>query len=308
MELPASIGDYTDFYSSKEHASNIGTMFRGKENALMENWLHLPVGYHGRASSVVIDQTPVRHPSGQRKPPDADNPVFGASVVVDYELEMAFFVGQGNAMGEPIDIKKAEDHIFGMVVMNDWSARDIQKWEYVPLGPFGAKNWATTVSPWVVTLEALEPFRTQGPKQQNPQPLPYLRDESPAAYDINLEVSILPENAKKPQRTCTSNFKYLYWSMKQQLVHHSITGCNLRPGDLLASGTISGEKPEEFGSLLEKTWGGKNSWKIEETGEERTYIKDGDTVIMTGFCQGDGYRVGFGAARGKVLPAFKFDF
>ncbi|KAL6048052.1 Fumarylacetoacetase [Balamuthia mandrillaris] len=240
MVLPATIGDYTDFYSSKEHATNVGTMFRGAENALMPNWLHLPVGYHGRASSVVVSGTPIRRPVGQTRPQDDQPPVFGPCKLLDFELEMAFFVGPGNKLGERIKIEEAEDHIFGMVLMNDWSARDIQKWEYVPLGPFCAKNFATTISPWVVPLEALEPFRVPSPKQEDPTPLPYLQDSSNAAYDIRLEVALKTDKLDSPHVVCRSNFKYLYWSMKQQLTHHAVTGCNMRPGDLLGSGTISG--------------------------------------------------------------------
>ncbi|XP_067411805.1 fumarylacetoacetase isoform X3 [Emydura macquarii macquarii] len=239
MHLPAEIGDYTDFYSSREHATNVGIMFRGKENALMPNWLHLPVGYHGRASSVVVSGTAIRRPVGQMRPDDAKPPVFGACKLLDIELEMAFFVGPGNTFGEPIPVGKAHEHIFGMVLLNDWSARDIQKWEYVPLGPFLGKSFGTTISPWVVTMEALMPFVLPNPVQV-PKPLPYLCDEEPYTFDIKLFVAIKGEGMSNPATICKSNFKHMYWTMKQQLAHHSINGCNLRPGDLLASGTISG--------------------------------------------------------------------
>eukprot|EP01094_Clydonella_sp_ATCC50884_P026658 TRINITY_DN738_c0_g1_i1.p1 TRINITY_DN738_c0_g1~~TRINITY_DN738_c0_g1_i1.p1 ORF type:complete len:434 (-),score=160.41 TRINITY_DN738_c0_g1_i1:563-1810(-) len=299
MVMPARVGDYTDFYSSREHATNVGTMFRGADNALQPNWLHLPVGYHGRASSVVVSGTPLHRPSGQLKPAE-DPPVWGTCKLLDFELEMAFFVGPANELGHRIKIENANDHIFGVVVMNDWSARDIQKWEYVPLGPFCGKNFGTTISPWVVTLDALEPFVRQGPAQDDPKVLPYLEDKEPGAYDVNLEVKLQPEGAE-PTTICTSNLRNLYWSMKQQLVHHSSTGCNMQPGDLLGSGTISGPTPDTYGSMLELTWRGTKPLQL-PNGEERKFLKDGDTVIMTGYCQGDGYRVGFGDCVGSVLP------
>lgn len=301
MELPVEIGDYTDFYSSREHATNVGTMFRGPENALMENWLHLPVAYHGRASSVIPSGRPVRRPRGQTKPDGAEAPVFGASKLLDFELEAGFFVGTGNELGTPIAVGDAESHIFGMCLVNDWSARDIQKWEYQPLGPFLAKNFATSISPWVVTMEALEPFRCEGPVQ-DPEPLPYLAARGARAFDIQLEVLITPDAVDDAHRVCLSNVKYLYWSMAQQLAHHTVTGCNVRPGDLLASGTISGPEPENFGSMLEIAWRGTRPVKL-PGGEERTFILDGDTVTMRGWCEGDGYRVGFGEVAAKVLPA-----
>ena len=301
MLLPAAIGDYTDFYSSREHATNVGTMFRGRENALQPNWLHLPVGYHGRASSVVVSGTDVRRPCGQSKPDNSERPVFGPSRLLDFELEMGFFVGPGNELGEPIDIEDAEDHIFGLVLVNDWSARDIQKWEYVPLGPFLGKSFATTVSPWVVTLDALEPFRTSGP-EQDPEPLDYLKHAGHAAFDIRLEAALRPNGAGELETLCRSNLKDLYWSMAQQLAHHTVNGCNARPGDLMASGTISGSTPESFGSLLELTWRGTKP--IELTGGGlRKFLEDGDEVILSAYAQGDGYRVGFGTAEGRVLPA-----
>ncbi len=300
MLLPAEIGDYTDFYSSKEHATNVGTMFRGKENALMPNWLYLPVGYHGRASSVIVSGVDVRRPCGQTKPDDGP-PRFGPTRLLDFELEMGFFVGPGNPLGERIDIAHAADHIFGFVLVNDWSARDIQKWEYVPLGPFLGKNFATTVSPWVVTLEALEPFRTEGPAQ-DPEPLPYLRSEPRRAYDVHLEVALQPETAGTPHTLCRSNFRYMYWNVCQQLAHHTVNGCNARPGDLMASGTISGPTEDSYGSLLELTWRGTKPITL-PNGETRTFIADGDRVLMTGWAQGRGYRIGFGEAAARVLPA-----
>merc|ERR1711970_1393471 len=302
MHLPASIGDYTDFYSSLDHATNVGTMFRGKENALMPNWKYLPVGYHGRASSVVVSGTPIRRPLGQTKPVDTDPPKFGPCRLMDFELEMAFFVGgPPTDLGSPIKIEDAEDHIFGMVVMNDWSARDIQKWEYVPLGPFGAKNLGTSISPWVVTMEALKPFVVPN-YVQDPPPFPYLRHEDPYTFDIHLEVAIKPAGSSTSTIVSRSNFKYMYWTMKQQLAHHTITGCNMRPGDLLASGTISGPDPSSYGSMLELSWKGSKTVPLSEGGE-RKFIKDGDNVIMTGVCKGDGYNVGFGSVEGQVLPA-----
>ncbi len=300
MHLPFRIGDYTDFYSSREHASNVGTMLRGPDNALMPNWLHLPVAYHGRASSVVVSGTDVRRPCGQTKADDAAAPTFGPSRALDFELEMGFFVGPGNALGEPIPIGRAAEHIFGMVLVNDWSARDIQKWEYVPLGPFLAKNFCTSISPWVVTLEALEPFRAAGPVQQ-PQPLPYLRSAGDWAFDIQLEVRLQTANSERPHVLSRSNSKYLYWNVLQQLAHHTVNGCNLFPGDLLASGTISGPTPDSYGSLLELAWGGKKPLTLPD-GETRTFLQDGDRLTLTGWCQGQGYRVGFGEVTGRVLP------
>jgi fumarylacetoacetase len=301
MELPCEIGDYTDFYSSKEHATNVGIMMRGKDNALQPNWLWLPVGYHGRASSIVVSGTDVRRPRGQTKADAAAEPSFGPTRLLDFELETGFFIGPGNRLGEPISIERAADHIFGMVLVNDWSARDIQKWEYVPLGPFLAKNFATSISPWVVTMDALHPFRCPGP-EQSPPPLEYLRQPSAAALDIHLEVAIQSPKMDRPDVICRSNFKHLYWSMTQQLTHHTVTGCNLRPGDLLASGTISGPTPDSSGSLIELTWRGERPLKL-TGGEERKFLQDGDRVVMTGWCEGAGYRVGFGECSGRVLPA-----
>jgi fumarylacetoacetase len=304
MHLPASIGDYTDFYSSRQHATNVGTMFRGKDNALMPNWLHLPVGYHGRSSSIVVSGTNFRRPIGQSQPDEAKPPVFGTCKALDFELEMAFFVGPGNELGEPIRCSTAHEHIFGMVLMNDWSARDIQKWEYVPLGPFTAKNFCTTISPWVVTMDALEPFLCNS-VEQDPKPFDYLRHDDAYSFDIKLEVSLkLAEQPSVEHVVCNSNYKNLYWSIKQQLAHHTITGCNVRPGDLLASGTISGDTKDSYGSMLELTWRGKEPLMLGADGSmKRVFLQDGDTVIMRGYCQADGYRVGFGECTGTVLPA-----
>ncbi|XP_045417461.1 fumarylacetoacetase [Lemur catta] len=301
MHLPATIGDYTDFYSSRQHATNVGLMFRGKESPLLPNWLHLPVGYHGRASSVVVSGTPIRRPVGQMRPDDSKPPVCSPCQLLDLELEMAFFVGPGNRLGEPIRISRAHEHIFGMVLMNDWSARDIQKWEYVPLGPFLGKSFGTTISPWVVPMDALLPFAVPGPEQA-PRPLPYLRHDQPYAFDINLSVALKGEGMSHAATICRSNFKHMYWTMLQQLTHHSVNGCNLRPGDLLASGTISGPEPESFGSMLELSWRGTKAIEL-GNGQTRKFLLDGDEVIITGHCQGDGYRVGFGQCTGKVLPA-----
>jgi len=304
MCMPVEIGDYTDFYSSKEHATNVGIMFRGKENALMPNWVHMPVAYHGRASSVVLSGTNIVRPKGQTKADDAQLPTFGPSKLLDFELEMGFFIGTGNKLSEPIPVDEAGDHIFGMVLVNDWSARDIQKWEYVPLGPFLAKNFATSISPWIVTLEALEPFKSKRIIQE-PEPLPYLQSKENWTYDINLEVSLRTEKLKESYIISRSNFKYLYWDICQQLAHHTITGCNMRAGDLLASGTISGPAKESCGSMLELTWRGEQPIKL-PSGEERKFLLNGDELKISGWCEGNGYRVGFGEVRGKILPANKF--
>ncbi len=301
MHMPVAVGDYTDFYSSREHATNVGTMLRGADKALMPNWLHLPVAYHGRSSSLVVSGTNVRRPKGQSKPDGADAPVFGPSRSLDFELETGVIVGPGNELGRPVPVGQAEEHLFGMVLVNDWSARDVQAWEYVPLGPFLAKNFATSVSPWVVPLEALEPFRTAGPVQ-DPEPLPYLRQTGPHAYDIRLEARLQTARMDRPHTITATNFKYLYWSMAQQLAHHTVNGCNLRPGDLLASGTVSGPTPDSLGCLLELTWRGARPLTL-PSGEQRAFLQDGDRLTLTGWCQGDGYRVGFGEVTGKVLPA-----
>lgn len=300
MCLPVEIGDYTDFYSSIEHATNVGIMFRGKENALMPNWKHLPVGYHGRASSIVVSGTDIIRPKGQFTPVQGEPPVFGPSRQMDFELEVAFIVGKGNPMGHPIPADQAEDHLFGMVLFNDWSARDIQAWEYVPLGPFLGKNFGSSISPWVVLMDALEPFRVAGPTQ-DPQPLPYLQTQGPANFDINLEVSIEPEGAD-PVVVSKSNFKYLYWNMRQQLAHHTVNGCNMRTGDMCASGTISGPTEDSYGSMLELTWRGTKPVLMPD-GSERKFLNDGDALIIKGFCANGLNRIGFGEVRGRVLPA-----
>jgi fumarylacetoacetase len=301
MEVPVDIRDYTDFYSSRQHATNVGMMMRGPENALTPNWLHVPIAYHGRASSIVISGTDLHRPCGQTKADGASAPSFGPSRNLDFELEMGFFVGPGNELGQPIPIVAAREHIFGMVLVNDWSARDIQKWEYQPLGPFLAKNFGTSISPWIVTLDALEPFRIPSPVQ-DPAPLPYLQTTGPQAYDINLEVYLQTAKMDRPYRISTSNARHLYWNIAQQLAHHTINGCNLEPGDLLASGTISGPHPDSYGSILELAWKGTKPLQL-PNGEQRTFLEDGDRVTMTGWCQGPGYRVGFGEVSGKILPA-----
>jgi fumarylacetoacetase len=299
MQLPVRVGNYTDFYSSYHHAFNVGTMFRGPENALMPNWKWLPVAYHGRASSVVVSGTEVRRPSGQSKPPEAATPAFGPSKSLDYELETAFLIGPGNSLGQPVTVERAADHIFGLVLMNDWSARDIQAWEYQPLGPFLAKNFCTSISPWVVTLEALEPFRKPLPPQ-DPAPLPYLRGANDFTFDIRLEARLQTAKMRAPQVISRTNFQNLYWSVSQQLAHHTVTGCNLQPGDLLASGTISGPTEESRGCMLELTWRGANPLGLPD-GETRKWLEDGDTLSITGWCEGDGYRVGFGEVTGKIV-------
>ena len=301
MHLPAAVGDFTDFYSSREHASNVGRMFRDPDDPLLPNWLHLPVAYHGRASSVVVSGVDVRRPWGQTKEAGADAPSFRPSREVDFELEVGAFVGPGNPLGEPVPVGEAQDHVFGLVLVNDWSARDIQRWEYRPLGPFLAKNFATSISPWIVTLEALAPFRVAGPEQE-PRPLPYLRAERPCAYDVHLEASLQDDEMEEPAVITRTNFRHLYWSLCQQVAHHTVTGCNLRPGDLLASGTVSGPTPDSYGSLLELSWRGERPISL-PNGDVRTYLQDGDRLSLTGWCQGDGYRVGFGEVTAQLLPA-----
>lgn len=304
MHLPAAIGDYTDFYSSKEHARNVGTMFRGRENAMLPNWRHLPVAYHGRASSIVVSGTPLHRPQGQILPDGGTQPIFGPSREVDFELEMGHFIGPGSELGIPVPIDKAVDHIFGLVLVNDWSARDIQRWEYRPLGPFLAKNFATTISPWVVTLEALEPFRCPGPTQE-PEPLPYLRSAGNWSFDIQLDIFLRTQKMDKPMLISRSNYRHLYWNMCQQLTHHTTTGCNLRSGDLLATGTISGPDPISYGSMLELAWRGTKPIQL-PNGEERYFLADGDLVTFNGYCQGDGFRVGFGEVSGLVRPILTY--
>ena len=300
MLLPVKIGDYTDFYSSIEHATNVGKMFRDPENALLPNWRHLPVGYHGRASSIVVSGTPIHRPKGQFKDPDMEIPAFGPSRRLDFELELAFITGKQTRLGDSISTAEAEDYIFGFVLFNDWSARDIQAWEYVPLGPFLGKSFGSSISPWVVTLEALEHFRTPNPIQE-PEVLPYLKCEKDHNFDINLEVLIQPDG-KKPSKVCSSNFKHMYWNVAQQLAHHTSNGCNINVGDMMASGTISGPSDDSFGSMLELSWKGTRAVKLED-GEERKFIEDGDTVIMRGFAERDDIRVGFGEVSSQILPA-----
>ncbi|MEM8846778.1 MAG: fumarylacetoacetase [Bacteroidota bacterium] len=300
MHMPVYVGDYTDFYSSIEHATNVGKMFRDPANALLPNWKHIPVGYHGRASSIVVSGEPVHRPKGQTLPKDASNPVFGPSQRLDFELEMGFVCGKNTQMGESVSTSEAEDYIFGLVIFNDWSARDIQKWEYVPLGPFLAKNFASSISPWIVTLEALEPFRVSGP-QQEPKVLPYLEYEGDKNYNINLEVGITPENSDETI-ICKSNFQYMYWNMAQQLAHHTVNGCNINVGDMMASGTISGKSEDSYGSMLELAWMGTKPLKMKD-GSERKFINDGDTVTMRGYAQKGDIRIGFGKVTTKVLPA-----
>lgn len=310
MHLPAKIGDYTDFYSSREHATNVGIMFRGKDNALQPNWLHLPVGYHGRASSVVVSGTPVARPRGQLQKNREDpweGSSYGPCKLLDFELEIGFFLGGSlPPLGRPLTMEEAEEHIFGYVVMNDWSARDIQAWEYVPLGPFGSKNFATTISPWVVSPDALEPFicKTSAEEQTDPEPLPYLKEKNYSSYNIQLAVDLHTPGAEGKTETTISesNFRHMYWTPRQQLVHHAVTGCPMAPGDLLGSGTISGTEPRSYGSMLELSWRGAHEIPLAD-GASRKFLQDGDVCNMRGFCQGDGYRIGFGDCSGEVLPA-----
>lgn len=307
MHLPVHVPGFTDFYSSKEHATNVGTMFRDPNNALLPNWTEMPVGYNGRASTVIVSGTDVIRPSGQLKPNADDRPIFSACKRLDFELETAFVVGKGNNIGQPIAVDNAFEHIFGMVLLNDWSARDIQKWEYVPLGPFNAKTFASEVSPWIVTMDALAPFKTACPTQE-PKPLAYLNEkDSNNSYDITLSVELLPEHSDSATVICETNFKYMYWSMAQQLTHHTITGCKVEVGDMMGSGTISGPTPDSYGSMLEIAWNATKPVTL-KGGETRSFIEDGDTVIMKGYSEKDGIRVGFGEVRGKVLPALNFDF
>lgn len=303
MHLPAAIGDYADFYCSREHATNVGVMFRGEQQPLQPNWLHLPVGYHGRASSVVVSGTDVRRPWGQVQQAAGQAPAFLPSSQLDFELEMGCFIGTGNELGSAIPAAQAAHHIFGWVLANDWSARDIQRWEYVPLGPFNSKNFGTSISPWVVTPQALEPFARPAPPQHDPAPLPYLQQPQRSNYDVALEVAVQPAGGCAGETVVArSNLRTLYWTMPQMIAHHTAGGCNLRPGDMLATGTLSCEGPLGAGCLLEATWNGSRPVELSD-GSKRTYLEDGDTVVMRGCCQGDGYRVGFGECRGTVLPA-----
>jgi fumarylacetoacetase len=301
LQIPVRIGDYTDFYSSIDHATNVGKLFRDPANALLPNWKHLPVGYHGRSSSICISGHSFHRPKGQTKAPDAELPSFGPTKALDFELEMGFIIGRPTQMGDRVTTADADDFIFGMVLFNDWSARDIQNWEYVPLGPFLAKNFASTLSPWIVTLDALEPFRTPGYKQE-PAVLPYLQYSGDKNLDIPLEVSIVGKDQIQETVVSRSNYKYMYWTMEQQLAHHTVNGCNINVGDLMASGTISGPEHSSFGSMLELTWRGANPLKLND-GTERKFINDGDTVIIRGHAQKDGIRIGFGACKATVLPA-----
>jgi fumarylacetoacetase len=298
--MPVRIGNYTDFYSSEEHATNVGSMFRDPKNALLPNWKHLPVGYHGRASSIVVSGTNLHRPKGQIKPVDAELPLFSPSKKVDFELEVAFITCSETKLGSSITIQQAEEHIAGLVLFNDWSARDIQQWEYVPLGPFLAKNFGSTMSPWVVTLDALEPFRVNGP-DQSPQVLPYLAYQGARNFDIQLDV-FLQTDQSEATTISRSNFKYMYWNMCQQLAHHTVNGCNIQVGDLYASGTISGPSPGSYGSMLELTWNGQKPLQMPD-GSERRFIEDGDTVLIKGFAEKEGVRIGFGECKGKILPA-----
>ncbi|MBI3136869.1 MAG: fumarylacetoacetase [Bacteroidetes bacterium] len=300
MELPLRIGDYTDFYSSREHAFNMGVMFRDPENALLPNWLHIPVGYHGRASSIIVSGQPIYRPKGQQLPVENQPPVFGPTKQLDIELEMAFTTFQGKPLGESITTLEADQYIFGMCLFNDWTARDIQKWEYIPLGPFLGKNFASSVSPWIVSLDALEPFRIPGPVQE-PKVLPYLEYSGNKHLDIKLEVILETEDGTE-NLISKSNYKHMYWNMNQQLAHHTVNGCNINCGDLMASGTISGTTPDSFGSMMELCWKGTKPIKLKD-GSERKFLQDGDTIIMRGYCQGENFRVGFGEVRTKILAA-----
>ncbi len=300
MHLPVSVGDYTDFYSSEEHATNVGTMFRDPSNALLPNWKHLPVAYHGRSSSIVISGTNINRPKGQLKPNETEPPVFGPTQQFDFELEMAFIIGKETELGESITTKDAKDHIFGMLIFNDLSARDIQKWEYIPLGPFLSKNFGSVVSPWVITMDALAPFAVNGPKQE-PEVLPYLSFDGKHNYDINLEVQLLAPQSE-PVTICNSNYKYMYWNMVQQLAHHTVNGCNVRVGDLYASGTISGPTPDSYGSMLELCWKGTKPIHLPD-GSTRTFLRDGDQLIMKAYAEKYGIRIGFGEAVTTILPA-----
>ena len=301
MQMPVKVGDYTDFYSSRQHAYNVGCMFRDPDNALLPNWLHIPVGYHGRASSIILSEQSIHRPKGQQMPVGAEKPVFGPCKLLDFELEMAFITGEGKPLGQHIDISEAEDYIFGMVIFNDWSARDIQKWEYVPLGPFLAKNFASSISPWIVTLDALEPFRCEG-ENQEPEVLPYLKFSGNKNIDINLEVQIGSDNFE-PHTVSKSNYKYMYWNMNQQLAHHTVNGCDIHAGDMMASGTISGNDESAYGSMLELSWKGTKPLAMPD-GNERKFINDGDTVVMKAHCEKDGVRIGFDEVKTKVLPTY----
>ncbi len=300
VHLPVEVGDYTDFYSSIDHATNVGTMFRDPDNALFPNWKHLPVGYHGRSSSIVVSGAEIHRPKGQTKADDAESPTFGPSRLFDFELEMAFVTGKQTQLGEAVDVNKAEDYIFGMLIFNDLSARDIQKWEYVPLGPFLSKNFGSVVSPWIITLDALEPFKLDAPAQ-DPEVLPYLKVDDRKNHDIKLDVFIKPDGGEE-NHVCASNYKYLYWTMSQQLAHQTVNGCNINVGDMYASGTISGPTPESYGSMLELSWRGSKPIRLND-GTERRFVNDNDTIIMRAYAEKDGVRIGFGESVTKVLPS-----
>jgi len=298
LHLPLGVRGFTDFYSSKEHATNVGTMFRDKDNPLLPNWLYIPIGYNGRASTVVVSGTPIRRPLGQIKPPNSQSPLFGPCRRLDFELEMGVVIGQPSTMGEMLSETEADALIFGFTLLNDWSARDIQQWEYVPLGPFQAKAFATSISPWIVTREALEPFRIKGPIQ-DPIPLPYLRQSGSNNYDVNLDVTLRLADNDDADRICRTNFKYMYWSSVQQIIHHASSGCSLSIGDLMGSGTISGPEKDQRGSMLELSWGGAEP--LELGAVRRTFLEDGDSVTITGYCQGKGFRIGFGEVEGTII-------
>ena len=306
MHLPFVVVEYTDFYAGRHHATNVGTMFRGAENALPPNWLHIPIGYNGRASTVVVSGTDIRRPLGQLKPPTDEVPHFGPCKRLDIELEMGAVVGTPNLMGEPVTVQEADDMIFGYVILNDWSARDIQAWEYQPLGPFQAKVFASSISPWVVTKAALEPFRCSTPEREKPL-LPYLQEPGPMLYDIDLAVEMQASGADSATTLSRTNYNQMYYSSAQQLCHHAIGGCEMNAGDLLGSGTISGPEKDERGSLLEISWGGKEPFTL-DSGETRSFIEDGDTLTLSGHAQGDGYKIGFGECVGTILPALEKDF
>jgi fumarylacetoacetase len=303
MHMPLAVSEYTDFYAGKHHATNVGTMFRGAENALPPNWLHIPIGYNGRASSVVVSGTHITRPNGQTKAPDAEMPSFGPCKRLDIELEMGAIVGTSTELGQPISVAEADEMIFGYVLLNDWSARDIQAWEYQPLGPFQAKAFATSISPWIVTTAALEPFRTSTPEREKTL-LPYLQEPKPMLFDIELGVTMQPAGGTATT-IAETNYNQMYYSAAQQLTHHASSGCAMSAGDLLGSGTISGPEKSQRGSLLELTWGGKEPMTL-DTGETRTFIEDGDTLTLHGAAKGDGYQIGFGTCTGTILPAPKF--
>ncbi|MEX3316526.1 fumarylacetoacetase [Sulfitobacter sp. PS-8MA] len=303
LHMPMVVSEYTDFYAGKHHATNVGTMFRGAENALPPNWLHIPIGYNGRASTVVVSGTEITRPNGQLKAPDAEAPHFGPCQRLDIELEMGAIVGTSTEIGQPISIEDADEMIFGYVLLNDWSARDIQAWEYQPLGPFQAKAFATSISPWIVSRAALEPFRTSTPEREKDL-LPYLREDKPGLYDIDLSVLIQPEGGET-EEIARTNYREMYYSAAQQLTHHASSGCAMNAGDLLGSGTISGPEKSQRGSLLELSWGGKEPITLAD-GSSRSFVEDGDTLTLTGHAQGDGFRVGFGSCTGKIRPAIDF--